>query len=279
MLYKIEVKDKPGIFDAVGAGVKSDILDFGIKGVKDVRFIQVYNIEGNLSAEEAKIICVELLTDKICQDYSINSPAKKTRKDKFIAEVAYNLGVMDPVEESTLKGVRDLGIKGAESVKTAKKYIIQGKLSAGQLKTICEKLLYNKLIQHIVKAGTVPEGDCPCLSSYQFHLTTVDLLAASDKKLSELSKKGQLFLNLAEMKAIKNYFSTLKRNPSDCELETIAQTWSEHCSHKTFRGKIKYTEKLKNSKTKLIDGLLKTTIAKVTKELKKPWCEIGRAHV
>ncbi|MCX5695704.1 MAG: phosphoribosylformylglycinamidine synthase subunit PurL [Candidatus Omnitrophica bacterium] len=273
MLYKIEVRERSGIFDAAVAGVKSDILDFGIKTVKEVRFIQVYTIEGELSVEEITKICAELLTDKVYQCYSVNPAAERNQKDKFIVEVAYNPGVMDPVEESTLKGVRDLGISGAESVKTAKKYIIQGKLSATQLKTICEKLLYNKLIQHIVKSGTVPSGDSPRLSSrYQFNLVNVDLLGASDERLLEISKRGQLFLNLSEMRSIKNYFKSLKRNPTDCELETIAQTWSEHCSHKTFRGKIKYTEKIKATKTKLIDGLLKATIMKVTQELNKPWC-------
>ncbi len=281
MFYKIEVRDKPGIFDAVGSSVKGDILDFGIKTARDVRFIQVYTIEGELSAEDVQRICAGLLADKICQGYSINPAPPKAKKDEFIVEVAYNPGVMEPVEESTLKGISDLGIEGAKSVKTAKKYIIRGKLSATQLKTICEKLLYNKLIQQVVKAGTVPFGDSPYVSSYQFNLTVVDLLGASDKKLLELSKKGQLFLNLAEMVAIKNYFKGLKRNPTDCELETIAQTWSEHCYHKTFRGKIKYYEKLQalgsklqapSSKPRIINNLLKSTIMKVTKELNKPWC-------
>ncbi len=92
--------------------------------------------------------------------------------------------------------------------------------------------------------------------------------------MQKISKDGQLFLNLAEMCEIKKYFKELKRNPTDCELETIAQTWSEHCWHKTFRGKIKYTEKIPNSKikTKIIDNLLKSTIMKATKELNKPWC-------
>ncbi|MBP7836175.1 MAG: phosphoribosylformylglycinamidine synthase subunit PurL [Candidatus Omnitrophica bacterium] len=275
MLYKIEVKDKPGIFDAVAGAVKSDILDFGIDTVRDVRFIQAYTISGELAEAEVERICCRLLTDQVCQDYSVNPAPEKKQKGKFIVEVAYNPGVMDPVEESTLKGISDLGITGAESVKTAKKYIIRGNLSTIQLKTICDKLLYNKLIQHIVKKGDgsiFPEPNNKKIEPSPFFLTVVDLLGAADKKLLELSKKGQLFLNLNEMKAIRDYFKALKRNPTDCELETIAQTWSEHCSHKTFRGKIKYTEKLKRIKTKLIDGLLKATIMKVTKELNKPWC-------
>jgi phosphoribosylformylglycinamidine (FGAM) synthase PurS component len=153
MSWKIEIKDKPGIFDAVGEGIKKDILDLGIKGVGEVKFIQVYNIEGSPREPEIKIICEELLCDNISQNYSINSPVESRiqEKNQFIVEVAYNPGVMDPVEESTLKGIRDLGVEGVISVKTAKKYLIKGRLSSVQLKAISEKLLYNKLIQHIVK--------------------------------------------------------------------------------------------------------------------------------
>jgi len=268
MLYKIEVKDLPGIFDAVGAGIQRDILDLGITSAARVKFIQTYTIEGSLSEVEARRICDELLVDKIAQDYAIN-PADK--HDGFVVEVVYNPGVMDPVEASTLKGIADLGIEGVESVSTGKKYLIKGKFSPAQIKIISEKLLYNKLIQHVV---TKSQGHKVTSQGYEFNLKHIDLLGASDKKLEELSRMGQLFLNLTEMRQIKHYFQKLGRNPTDCELETIAQTWSEHCYHKTFRGKIKYKESNATPKIKngIIDSLLKSTIMKATKELKKPWC-------
>lgn len=289
MLYKIEIKEKPGIFDCLGEGIKKDILDLGIKTVRDVRFIQIYLIEGALSEEEIKKICEELLIDKVTQEYLLNGQNGRNVQNEFIIEVAYNPGVMDPVEESTLKAIRDLGIEEKLSVKTAKKYIVKGKLTETQLKTICEKLLYNKLIQHVVDPSRGQEPRAKSDIGYQFRLITVDLLNASDRGLEKISKDGQLFLNLTEMREIQKYFKGLKRNPTDCELETIAQTWSEHCWHKTFRGKIRYSERLLKSKTgtvplgmspslttpgksKLIDNLLKSTIMKVTKELNKPWC-------
>jgi phosphoribosylformylglycinamidine (FGAM) synthase PurS component len=283
MLYKIEIKEKPGIFDAVGAGIKKDIFDLGIGTVREVRFVQVYIIEGGLSEEEVKKICEELLVDKIAQDYSINSGTQRTQgnsRAEFIVEVAYNPGVMDPVRESTLKGIRDLGIAREVCVKTAKKYLIKGRLTSTELKTISQKLLYNKLIQHIA-GGFGRSLESIGQPEYNIELISVDLLGASDRQLKRVSKDGQLFLSLAEMRQIKKYFKGLRRNPTDCELETIAQTWSEHCWHKTFRGKIKYTEKIPNPrsqfpnpkiKTKIIDNLLKSTIMKVTKELNRPWC-------
>jgi phosphoribosylformylglycinamidine synthase len=273
MLYRVEVKDRPGIFDAVGEGVKKDILDLGITSVRRIGFSQVFNIEGELSELEVRRACDELLADKISQFYFIGR-AEDKRKDTKIIEVAYNPGVMDPSEESVLKGIKDLGIEKVNSVKTAKKYSFEGNLSESALKVISDKLLCNKLIQHVVHSDA--KRELPFKSSgYQFRLATVELLKTKDTGLKKLSKLGQLFLNLDEMRAIKGYFKRLGRNPTDVELETIAQTWSEHCWHKTFRGKIDYKERAGNLKklgAKKIDSLLKSTIMKATKELKKPWC-------
>jgi phosphoribosylformylglycinamidine synthase len=98
----------------------------------------------------------------------------------------------------------------------------------------------------------------------------IPVTGASDSRLLEISRKGLLSLNLAEMKAIQAYYKRLGREPSDVELETLAQTWSEHCKHKTFGGVIEYQEQGRGSR--IYDNLLKTTIKRVTEELDKPWC-------
>ncbi len=74
-----------------------------------------------------------------------------------------------------------------------------------------------------------------------------------------------LALSLEEMRAIQRYYRSINREPTDVELETFAQTWSEHCVHKTFKGIITYDGEE-------IDGLLKSTIARVTRELSLEWC-------
>lgn len=103
----------------------------------------------------------------------------------------------------------------------------------------------------------------------------IEILDANDDELLQISEQGLLSLNLAEMKAIQDYFAKLDgherlgRNPTDAELETIAQTWSEHCVHKTFRGLIEYSEA---GKIEIIDNMLKSTIMRSTREINKPWC-------
>jgi len=98
-----------------------------------------------------------------------------------------------------------------------------------------------------------------------FKLYEINILKANDGQLLQISSELGIGLNLAEMKAVKKYFMNKGRNPTDVELQTIGQTWSEHCYHKTFKGEI-ITE---NGK---IESLFKTYIFKVTKELNPPWC-------
>ena len=88
---------------------------------------------------------------------------------------------------------------------------------------------------------------------------------ASDSQLSEISRELGLGLNLQEMKTVQTYFKKKNRNPTDVELQTIAQTWSEHCFHKTFKGKIRIG-------SKEIDSLFKTYIAKATQAINPRWC-------
>ena len=97
-------------------------------------------------------------------------------------------------------------------------------------------------------------------------------LDVPDEELTRISNERLLALNLQEMKAIKAYFSRPEvaderkkirlANPTDAELESIAQTWSEHCKHKIFNAKIDY-------EGKTIDSLLKTRIFAATNEIRK----------
>ncbi len=98
----------------------------------------------------------------------------------------------------------------------------------------------------------------------------IEILNADDAELMRISREGTLSLNLNEMHAIQRHFDGLGRNPTDVEIETIAQTWSEHCVHKTFKSIIDYAETGKEPER--IDGLFPTFIQRATEEIAKPWC-------
>jgi len=262
-LFRIEVSVKAGFPDPRGDRLETDIRDVGITTVKQARVSDVYLLEGELDEAEVRKIGQELLADPVVEDFSWGEgPLSRIEGgDAHVIEVAYNPGVTDPVEESVGKAIRDLGIATVTSVKTARKYSLRGDLSEEPLQSVCDKLLVNSLIQHVV---TKREAVALPSTTYKFVLTTVDLLNLDDDGLMGVSK-DKLWLNLSEMRLIKDYFSSLGRNPTNVELETLAQTWSEHCIHKTFKSRIRLGQLV-------VDNLLKSTVMKVTEELKKPWC-------
>ena len=259
-MFRVEVSVKASLPDPRGEALKADICDLGIATVRGVRVSNIYILEGELRREELTTICRELLADPVVEDYLVGDAPLTATTDAYAVEVAYNPGVMDPVEESVKKAVRDLGIKTVESVKTAKRYYLSGKLSPADIELISGKLLVNSVIQHVV---TRQEKVSLPKTEYRFSLQEVDLLTMDDASLARLGQ--ELWLTPGELKHIRGYFSNLGRKPTDVELETLAQTWSEHCKHKTFKAKIKFNGQV-------IDNLLKSTIMKVTAELDKPWC-------
>ena len=98
---------------------------------------------------------------------------------------------------------------------------------------------------------------------------TVAFRSLHPQDLKTLNARHGWSLNLAELVAIQAHFQTLKREPTLAELETLAQTWSEHCKHKTFTSPIRYND---GKKTRLIKSLIEETIFKATKQLNRPWC-------
>ena len=99
----------------------------------------------------------------------------------------------------------------------------------------------------------------------EFPVFEINMLKATDQQLLEISRELGVGLNLQEMKAVQEYFRNEGRNPTDVELQTVGQTWSEHCFHKTFKSKIRMDGKE-------IDGLFETYIVKAAEKMNPQWC-------
>ena len=268
MFTRIEVYYKNNLPDPIGDRLKTEIATLGFDTISDMRAINIYLIKGKLSETNIEDICRQLLVDNATQDYTIcNSKTQTQNTQSHIIEICRKPGVMDPAEASLRKGIDDMGLS-VDSVKRAQKYVMTGSLTNDQCKTIACKVLANSTIENAYFDCNVDLKNSTSVlhtSKKSFNKNLVEIIDKDDKELIEISKKWQLSLNIHEMKAIQNHFTSLNRNPSDIEVETIAQTWSEHCVHKTFKGAIEYNGEI-------INDLLANTIVKATKELNKPWC-------
>src|SRR5262249_32289961 len=142
---------------------------------------------------------------------------------------------------SVIDAAQDLNIP-VEAVRTFRRYYL-GRTTASPAhdpqRRRLDKVIANEAIEQIVEGPLAPEH-LTLGSRYHLRLVTVPLRGLDEDGLTKLSRDGQLSLSLAEMLAIQAHFRHLDRDPTDVELETLAQTWSEHCSHKTLKGQIEF---------------------------------------
>ncbi|MCF6159159.1 MAG: phosphoribosylformylglycinamidine synthase subunit PurL [wastewater metagenome] len=264
MYSRIEISFKNESIDPLGSAVRSDIETFGFHGVTNVRVYQVYILFGYFNKDELDTIARKLLADMVTQHYQISDfESQMPGFQGYIIEISRKPGVMDPAEQSVLKALHDIGIH-VNGVKTAKKYCIEGDLSLETVRAIATRVLANTKIEEIFIYPETPDYNHGTIH-YTFKKNSIPLINADEDQLEEISSRGQLSLNVQEMQAIQSYYRSLDREPTDIELETIAQTWSEHCIHKTLRGIIDFHGDR-------IDNLLRSTIMRATDELRKPWC-------
>ena len=153
-----------------------------------------------------------------------------------------------------------------------KKYWISP-LPAERLALLCEKILANDAIEQVI-VGPLSFAHLEVGSPYDFKLESVPIRGMDDAELQRLSHDGQLFLSLVEMQTIRDYFRKLDRDPTDVELESLAQTWSEHCSHKTLTGRIRYRD---GEEERRFENMLRETIFAATQEIRRAagnddWC-------
>ncbi len=263
MIHRIEIWPKAEIPDVRGLGLVKDINDLGIKTVSAVHVVDVYWLDTELESGAIDLLCRDLLADPVTQDYIYQADSQfknRVTAECHVVEVAYNAGVTDPVEDTIMKAMLDLGLEGVQAVRTAKRYFIEGQLDEQHLETVNSRLLVNPTIQHVVKTEPMGFLQNP---QYKFKSLAIDILNSNE---TERGKIGKSFgFDDTEFLSIIDYFRKARRNPNDVELETLAQTWSEHCCHKTFRGKIDFDGVV-------IDNLLKNTIIKATREINKSWC-------
>jgi len=266
--WRFEVFSRSGFVDVHGNGVLEDIRELGIRSIEAVQSAKVFLIEADFDRAFAERVARELLTDPVCEEYYIGRsgpPAGLARAT--LLEVHLKSGVTDPVAESVMTALGDMGAAPAH-VRTARKYVLLGEIKPAEIDTVAKKVLANDCIEDVV-IGDEAEPPSPHLKPYELEITPWPITELDDDGLTELSRQKDLFLNVVEMKAIQEYYRQLGREPTDVELETLAQTWSEHCVHKTLKSAVDMTL---DGEPVHFDNLLKETVFKATEELQKDWC-------
>ena len=281
MLWEVDIYPARGQPDLAAEAMAGEAHDLGLESLQLLTG-RGYLIEGQLDRSQVQQIAEQLLADRVVEttvvaEVGAAALREPPQKNMRAVHVLPKPGVMDPVAESARTAIADLEIE-VEAVRTLKKYWLP-ELPPAQLDLVSKKLLANDAIEEVI-AGPLDFDRLQVGDAYTFELQRVAIRDLDASQLGELSRTGQLYLQLAEMQTIQNYYRGLGCDPTDIELETLAQTWSEHCSHKTLAGRIAYEGPV-DAEGKLgkrqFENMLKETIFAATVEIRKKlgnadWC-------
>ncbi len=294
MPHRIEIGLKKGLRDALGEKTKQRVQEELGLTLQDVRTVDVYTLDIDLSSSELELLAQGPFCDPVAQNYSIDRPLA----DDFdwLIEVGLRPGVTDNVGR-TAREAAGLCIgrvlRQGEKIYASRQYLFKGGLARTDVEQVVVRILANTLIQRytIVPAEEFDRqrglGVSVPRVTGEGHVGVEEInLDISDQELMGLSRQRLLALNLDEMQALQGYFKGrdvitkreirgLSSAVTDVELESIAQTWSEHCKHKIFNAIIEYTDP--GGKRQVIESLFDTYIKASTEEIRtklgqRDWC-------
>lgn len=278
-LWQVDIYPAAGRPDLAGRRIASDAADLGLGDHLTIHAAYGYLLQGELTREQVELLARELLSDPIVErtlvarvgEPALAQPPPDAVPSACPVHVLPKPGVMDPVAISAQQAIADFHLK-ADEARTFRKYWIEG-LDADQLRALCSKVLANDSIEQFV-IGPLQLEQLHVGAPYQFRLIIVPIRDLDDDALSRLSRDRQLYLTLVEMQTIQQHYRQLGRDPTDIELETVAQTWSEHCSHKTLAGRIEYRDA---DGQRRFENMLKETIFAATQQIRRglgadDWC-------
>lgn len=245
MTIRIAVR---GTHSAAQKNVVRNVRALGIQGLTSCRIIRLYFLSADPGTESLQRLCAFLLADPVTEraewaplDAAHSTDTVNTTDTTsatHAVEVALRPGVTDVTARELARGMEELGLPSCE-VSTATRYELEGSLSRDEIDRIARTLLCNDTIEQYSLSGITPQFGVDAAG--RAHVERVALLDLDDDALATLSRERVLSLDRAEMRVIRDFFRSAEREPTDVELETLAQTWSEHCVHKTFRAQIDFT--------------------------------------
>lgn len=256
--------------------------------VKTIRTSLGYTIQGDLSEEERKNAAKDLFSDPIIEHHSLDGSIAAgllpdLGRSDITIQVGFKPGVTDNRAMAAEDGLRTLFPRRETKVASTISYHFWFGKNTPDIEPIIA-LLHNPMLEQcaILDSERTIEKliQFPVLPAQnQRNPESIDL-EVGDDELLDISERGLLALNLQEMKAIQSHYRdpNIKRirekmglpvnAPTDAELECLAQTWSEHCSHKIFAAKIRHKD-LETGESTTIDSLFKTHIMKPTLDIQK----------
>lgn len=271
--FRLEVRNT--VNDSRAATRLSRLKADGYK-VDSVVTADLYTVNKGFGAEEKEKIG-KMLTNPIFESYAVDELTSSADFD-YAIETGFLPGVTDNVGHTARESIEDLlNVEfdvPNENVHSSQITYLKGSISREDAQKIAESFV-NPLIQRInikskeefeasgmeVVVPQVTISEKPKADEVSLELTDEELVKLGKLGIEDEdgSRRGPLALRLSYLKVIQDYFKKEGRKPTDVEVESIAQTWSEHCKHTIFADPIDEIE----------DGIYKHYIKAATNKIRK----------
>jgi len=197
----------------------------------------IYFLRGDTDTESLRKLVPQLIDDAPGEAARLDGGETHLDPDRRIVEVARRAGVTDRVAAQLAESAARLGLRLEAA--TGSRFEIRGThgLPEQELHFLIHNLLCNPVIETWA-SGAVTPGFASAAGGESDAVEIIPVRALGAEQLARVNTERSLALDPAEMAAVAGWFEGAGRDPTDAELETIAQTWSDHCSHKTFGARI-----------------------------------------
>ncbi len=293
MPHRLELGLHPHLEDTLGRKTALSMERSLSLHVRALRQVKVLTLDGVDRGQAEALLREGILHDPVMQAAALEPLPQTPFAADWFLEVGFRPGVTDN-EGRTARDTAALFLrlpKHELSVYTSVQYRLQNEpgreLTRRDVERVARDLLCNELIQRFrvksaeewrAEPGFAPQT-AKVSGAASDEVAVIPLSGMDDAALMEFSRANTLALSLEEMQCIKAWFARadvraeragagLPAEPTDAEVEMLAQTWSEHCKHKIFASRIRY-ENAATGRHEDINSLYKSCIQDATAVIRK----------
>ncbi len=240
---------------------------FELPAQRLVRY-RLVHLRGHLTMAHVTEVATTLCVDPVDGWWEPAETGTRARPPAGVLQIETGLrpGVTDREGAELVRASNEAGIP-VEAATVGTRWIVHGELSNEQVQRLSDRVLHNEVIERWAIGRLEPSFVGSLAGSPATAIVPMRGLSADE--LATINLQRRLGLDPEEMAVISAHYESLDRDPTDAELETLAQTWSEHCAHKTFRAHITVTEP--DGSTTELDGLLNTYLRAATDAIDAHW--------
>ena len=275
--WRVELEPASGRPDPLGDAALRSLGARGLELAAPPRSGRGFLLPGELDRPAVETIATRLLADTVGESVRILPPAAAPDGGERTLIVRRMAGVADPEALTATRAIGLLGIDGLDDgchVETYRSYRAQEEVDRDAFLEAGQRALANPVIEE-TRLGDGAIDFHPPAPAREAVRRELPVRTMPDQELARLSAEMSLALTLEEMQAVQAFYREAGRDATDIELETLAQTWSEHCKHKTLTGPVHFQQLGADGavvEERRYRNLLKETVFAATMKLSPDWC-------